>query len=100
MNPKTQCINGRILATLLLGFMCAILSIDATAMGNHPESNTCPPDKPYYVFCSDSMHSLEGWYGPCFASREEAEKAAVAHANEQHHGDTRWTGVQKVRPQK
>lgn len=69
----------------------------AYAMGNHPESTLCPEDKPYFVFCSHSLHSLEGWYGGCYSTREEAEKAAIEHANKEHNGNTRWTGVQQNR---
>jgi len=70
----------------------------AHAMGNHPESTLCPDDKPYFVFCSHSLHNLEGWYGSCHASREEAEQAAVKHAEKEHGGNTRWTGVKQNRP--
>jgi hypothetical protein len=67
------------------------------ALGNHPQANICPDDKPYYTFCSHSLHSLEGWYGECRTTRAEAEKDATRHAQEQHDGNDRWTGVLKAR---
>lgn len=82
---------------LVVLFLSMAISAGAHAMGNHPESKLCPEDKPYFVFCSHSLHSLEGWHGGCYASREEAERAAVQHAEKEHNGNTRWTGVKKTK---
>lgn len=84
-------------ALFVMAILFASVYTDASALGNHPESNTCPTDKPYFVFCSHSLHSLEGWYGGCYSTREEAEKAAVKHAEQEHNGNTRWTGVKIAR---
>ena len=74
--------------------MLLLLSTQHTyAMGNHPEASACPLDKPYVVFCSHSLHNLEGWVGKCYAKREEAERNAELHAQKEHQGNTRWTGV-------
>jgi len=75
-----------------------MLQTSVYAMGNHPEASLCPADKPYFVFCSHSLHNLEGWYGSCYASQEAAEKAVIEHANKEHNGNTRWTGVKQNRP--
>ena len=66
-------------------------------MGNHPESSLCPADKPHFVICSHSLHNLEGWHGGCYATREEAEQAVIEHADKEHSGNTRWTGVKQNR---
>jgi hypothetical protein len=100
MSRKILFVYAKKIVFALPLFFSLALTTQTFAMGNHPESNTCPSDKPYYVFCSDSMHSLEGWYGACYATREEAERAAAAHVKEQHHGDDRWTGVRKIHPKK
>ncbi|HHH48402.1 MAG TPA: hypothetical protein ENK51_05895 [Gammaproteobacteria bacterium] len=85
----------RAAATFLI---CILVSAQATAMGNYPEANACPPDKPYYAICTHSLHNLEGWFGPhCHTTRAEAEKDIEAHAREYHQGNTRWTGVAKTR---
>ena len=85
-------------ASLICGavFTVAVVS-QAVAMGNHPEANVCPADKPYFVFCSHSLHNLEGWYGDCYKTREEAEAAAKEHAQKEHAGNTRWTGAKHVK---
>jgi hypothetical protein len=67
------------------------------AMGNYPQAKDCPDDKPYYSFCSNSLHSLEGWHGQCRATREEAQKDATLHAQQEHDGNDRYTGVLKSR---
>lgn len=68
------------------------------ASGNHPEAGTCPEDKPYYAVCTHSLHSLEGWLGKkCYATKEEAEREAKAHADKEHQGNMRWTGIAKTR---
>jgi hypothetical protein len=78
--------------------VCLIWPLTLFASGNHPEAGTCPEDKPYYAVCTHSLHSLEGWVGSeCYATREEAEKEAKAHADKEHHGNMRWTGVAKTR---
>ena len=78
--------------------LIASINTQAHAMGNHPESKLCPDDKPYFVFCSHSLHNLEGWYGGCYATQEEAERAVIEHAENAHNGNTRWTGVKQNRP--
>lgn len=80
----------------VIAFMC-LLNTASHAMGNYPQAKDCPDDKPYYSFCSDSLHSLEGWHGECRATREEAQKDATLHARQQHGGNERWTGVLKNR---
>lgn len=85
-----------ILCFIAIVFVTAVNS-PSYALGNHPESNLCPNDKPYFVFCSHSLHNLEGWYGSCYATQELAEQAVQAHADEQHKGNSRWTGVRKLR---
>jgi len=97
MSDNIKGIIGKISALLFTGFVTITASVAVYAMGNHPESNTCPADKPYYVFCADSMHGLEGWFGACYSSREQADQAAAEHAKQQHNGNTRWTGVRKIR---
>lgn len=82
---------------ILIGLTLFSVFTGAYAMGNHPESNQCPGDKPHFVFCSHSLHNLEGWYGGCYASRDEAEDAVLRHAGEEHQGNTRWTGVKQIR---
>ena len=82
---------------LIAFFLVVALHPIAHAMGNHPESNLCPDEKPYFVFCSHSLHNLEGWYGSCHANKEEAEQAAIKHADTEHGGNTRWTGVKQNR---
>lgn len=80
--------------------LIALLLLSGTllASGNHPEAGSCPQDKPYYAVCTHSLHSLEGWVGKkCYTTREEAEVEAKAHADEQHQGNMRWTGVSKSR---
>lgn len=83
----------------LLFFIVAVfsallaVSLPVYSLGNHPEASACPPERPYVVFCSHSLHNLEGWVGGCYKSRELAEKEVQAHAKQAHHGNTRWTGV-------
>jgi hypothetical protein len=67
------------------------------ALGNHPEAGTCPVVKPYYVFCSHALHNLEGWVGGCHKSRDAAQPEANKHVDKRHAGNSRWTGVLKVR---
>jgi hypothetical protein len=74
-----------------------LFSENLFAAGNYPEANMCPPDKPYYAICTDSMHGLEGWRSKnCHATREGAQKDADEHAKKYHHGNSRWTGVAKT----
>ena len=86
--------------TLIAMLFSITIIPSAYAMGNHPESNLCPNDKPYFVFCSHSLHNLEGWYGNCFATQDAAEQAVIEHAEKEHNGNTRWTGVKQNRPRK
>lgn len=74
-----------------------LLTPAAHAMGNYPQAHDCTPEKPYYAFCSDSIHSLKGWHGKCRATRAEAQKDASLHAKQEHGGNDRWTGVLKIR---
>ena len=67
------------------------------ALGNHPQSSNCTPDKPYQAICTHSLHSLEGWYGNCYADEADAQKEADDHAAEFHNGNSRWTGIRKAR---
>jgi len=66
-------------------------------MGNHPDSNNCTAEKPYQAICTHSSHSLEGWYGTCYATQAEAQAEADRHAQQQHGGNSRYTGVIKAR---
>lgn len=85
-------IKPSVLALLLV----STLQMQAVfALGNHPQASLCPRDKPYYSFCSHSLHSLEGWFGKCRATEQEAKSDAVEHAKKYHHGNERWTGVFK-----
>lgn len=74
-----------------------IFTINSYAGGNHPESSTCPRDKPYYAVCTSSLHGLLGWTGQCYTADTEAENEAASHANKEHKGDTHWTGVSRTR---
>jgi hypothetical protein len=76
--------------------MLTCVPVTVSAMGNYPESTVCSPEKPYQAICTHSLHSLEGWYGKCYATREEAQHEADHHAKEQHNGNSRWTGVRKA----
>ena len=67
------------------------------AMGNHPESSSCTSQKPYYPICTHALHNLEGWFGECYATREQAQQAADKHVADYHHGNSRWTGVKKAK---
>jgi hypothetical protein len=83
------------LVIFFLVFFYPVLSI---ASGNHPEAGGCPPEKPYFAICTHSFHSLEGWYSSnCYATPEEAQKDADEHARIYHKGNSRYTGVSKVR---
>jgi len=75
-------------------FFC--LTLNAFASGNFPESHSCPADKPYHSLCTHSLHSLEGWYGPCRKTRAEAQQDADQHVDKFHQGNSRWTGVRKA----
>ncbi|MFV2056621.1 MAG: hypothetical protein ACC707_09145 [Thiohalomonadales bacterium] len=93
----------KFLSVLGLMFIACLLAVVASsgsafALGNHPEANTCPNDKPYYVFCSHSLHNLEGWIGGCHKTRQSAQVEADEHAMQRHNGNSRWTGVLKIRP--
>jgi hypothetical protein len=78
-------------------FVVAGLSCQAMALGNHPQSSVCTADKPYQAICTHSLHSLDGWYGKCFATEEEAQKDADLHAQQEHGGNSRWTGINKAK---
>ena len=82
---------------LLHAMTLALCSANAFALGNHPEADTCPPDKPFYSVCTHSLHSLEGWYGECRANQAQAQQDADQHAESAHGGNSRWTGVLKAR---
>ncbi|HEY5604348.1 MAG TPA: hypothetical protein VIM41_14700 [Gammaproteobacteria bacterium] len=72
-----------------------MISSFAFALGNHPEAAACSPEKPYQAICTHSLHSLEGWYGQCYATQEEAQQDADKHAAREHSGNSRWTGIKK-----
>ena len=80
----------------LLFFAAALCACTAFAMGNYPEANTCSQDKPYYAVCTAGSHDLQGWVGTCYASREDAQQEADAHALKSHAGVTQWTGVTRI----
>jgi len=67
------------------------------ALGNHPESGACPDDKPFFVFCSHSLHNLEGWMGSCHKTKQQAEVEAAKHVQKEHGGNSRWTGVKHAK---
>lgn len=67
------------------------------ALGNHPDSSLCSVEKPYQAICTHSLHNLEGWFGGCYATQEEAQQEADDHAKTQHKGNSRWTGIKKGR---
>jgi len=70
----------------------------AWASGNHPEAGACNAERPWFAFCTHSLHSLEGWYGEhCYRERQPAQEEAERHAKEYHQGNMRWTGVRKQR---
>ncbi|MCI0508079.1 MAG: hypothetical protein L0Z73_18520 [Gammaproteobacteria bacterium] len=81
----------------LLFFFFVMVSSFAFALGNHPESSLCSPEKPYQAICTHSLHSLEGWYGQCYATQEEAQQEADKHAAQEHQGNSRWTGIKKAK---
>ena len=82
----------------LCGLFTSLLFPSLTlALGNHPDSSVCSVEKPYQAICTHSLHNLEGWYGGCYATQEEAQKEADQHANEYHDGNSRWTGIKKGR---
>lgn len=83
---------------VLLFLLSISLPLPLLASGNHPDAGACPPDKPYFAICTHSFHKLEGWYSSnCYATREEAQKDADEHARKYHNGNSRYTGVSKVR---
>jgi len=75
--------------------MATAASQHSLASGNSPESNNCSQNKPYQAVCTNALHKLEGWYGSCRESREQAEQDAAQHVAEHHHGNSRYTGVRK-----
>jgi len=77
-------------------FALALFSSNVFALGNHPESSVCSPEKPYQAICTHSLHNLEGWYGSCHVTEEGAQQNADKHAAEQHGGNSRWTGIKKA----
>lgn len=83
----------RYLITLWFSFF----SIAVFALGNHPESSVCSQEKPYQAICTHGLHNLEGWYGKCHSDKERAQDDADQHANTQHKGNSRWTGIKKAR---
>jgi hypothetical protein len=83
----------RYLALFLLALLCS----KAFALGAHPESSVCSPEKPYQAICTHSLHNLEGWYGRCHTTEQAAQQDADKHAAEQHEGKSRWTGIKKAK---
>ncbi|WP_455374647.1 hypothetical protein [Kaarinaea lacus] len=81
----------------LIFFVCLLMSGSIFALGNHPQSSVCSPEKPYQAICTHSLHSLEGWYGKCYTNEDEAQKDADEHAKKFHDGNSRWTGIKKAR---
>jgi len=81
----------------LIFLFSVLLSSTVLALGNHPQSTSCSPEKPYQAICTHSLHSLEGWYGHCYASEADAQKEADEHATQFHDGNSRWTGIRKAR---
>ena len=81
----------------LVLLFCLLFSSLALALGNHPESSVCSPEKSYQAICTHSLHNLEGWYGSCHATKEAAQQDADKHAAEQHDGKSRWTGIKKAK---
>jgi len=63
------------------------------AFGSHPDSTVCSAERPYQAICTHSLHNLEGWYGLCYSTREKAQQYADQHVNDQHNGNSRWTGI-------
>jgi len=81
----------------LSGVLLLTWAVNIQASGNHPDAGACPPDKPYFAICTNSLHSLEGWYSSnCHATREAAQKDADEHAKKYHNGNSRYTGISKV----
>jgi hypothetical protein len=79
-------------------FIVSALPFLVTASGNHPDAGACPPEKPFFAICTHSFHSLEGWYSSnCHSTRKAAQKDADEHARKYHQGNSRYTGVSKVR---
>jgi hypothetical protein len=81
---------------LLINILTAGTSVHAS--GNRPDAGACPPETPYFAFCTHSLHSLEGWHSRhCHTTAEAAQKDAETHAAKYHQGNTRWTGIKKPR---
>lgn len=78
-------------------FLLSLFFNVALALGNHPDSTVCSAERPYQAICTHSLHNLEGWYGDCYATESEAQKAADEHAKQYHNGNSRWTGIKKGR---
>jgi hypothetical protein len=83
----------RFIFLLVTGGLIGLLNANGMAMGNFPGSKNCADKTPYFAFCSHSLHNLEGWYGPCRATREEGQSDANKHVTKEHNGNSRWTGV-------
>lgn len=66
--------------------------------GNYPDASGCPPTQPYYAVCTHGDHRQKGWFGPCRAQAQEAERDAAEHAAQAHDGKDRWTGIGKAQP--
>lgn len=81
---------------MLAPAMLTAYSVGAGAMGNHPESKVCSAERPYFAVCTAGSHDLQGWVGPCHATRAEAEQDAAEHARKAHEGTTQWTGVART----
>ena len=86
-----------IVAGILTGLLLNPYHSTVFAMGNHPESGICSLEKPYQAICTHSLHSLEGWSGPCYDNEQQAQQDADDHANTRHNGNSRYTGIKKAR---
>ncbi len=78
------------------GVMFVAVANAAHAMGNHPESNLCSAEKPYYAICTAGSHDLQGWVGKCHATQKEAQADADEHARKDHNSVAQWTGVART----
>ncbi|MCF6258029.1 MAG: hypothetical protein L3J98_13640 [Gammaproteobacteria bacterium] len=78
--------------------LASVPSNTVLALGNHPEAGSCSLSKPYFAICTHSLHNLEGWFSrSCYADRALAQHDAEKHAEKNHQGNMRWTGVSQFR---
>jgi len=84
---------------LFYGLLLASVPLNTVfALGNHPEAGSCSLSKPYFAICTHSLHNLEGWFSKsCYADRALAQHDAEKHAEKNHQGNMRWTGVSQFR---